>query len=1023
MDSSDLRLSDILALDGDVSDYNLLKDLKKTKKGKKDKQKKKKKTAADDDFDKQEFQNLIDDLGIRKASRMLMGEIPEEEEDVKDVTEETSADKETDAIQSAPPTVVSQSEDDPNAKPLLTKSKKNIFKSINFDALPKKYLVQPGNLWYQNLEEVSLNAAEDATLESDEVEEIKEFALKLLTNEISLYKRQAKNATGGAQSWMQSVASSGTLSDRISSLSLMIKESPIHNYRCLDSIMVMVKKKGKREAFIALKAFQDLLIDDLLPQTNRLKYFESQKLSGIVSCLAKKDGLLPLLDHAQCKLALIVYAFEHKLKELVKSFVDYLKTLAYDPLDAAKAKAMSTTLNMLISRPEQERALLSLLVSKLGDPKYKFASKALHMLNRVVADHPMMQAIIVDEVRNLLLRPNLSVKAQYYCICYLNTQVLDFDRKEVAQQLINIYMNFFKASVNKKAKINGEDKMLGALLTGVTRAFPFADIAETEISEQIDILFKTVHVTNLSTTIRGLCVLFQVFNSRSEVSDRFYTALYSSLRHPQLPFCTARHPMYLNLLYRSVKADPVDARLRAFIKRLLQITSLQMPAFTSACLILISELSHLRPAISYQFLSSSSSGGATSDDNSAVDNPDAPRSVAQMMVDFNSDDDEEEAFHDVDEEKDDKKKDDDGEVKTSWTHQHKNKILKGKPAYNPYHRAPQFSGAELCSAWELHSLKRHFHPTVSLFTKNLIHSNYEKPASSNPLDDYTLLKFLDRFVYRNPKDVGKSKKSKRKQSLSIHQRNKNEKFNDDRLPVNSQAFLDSNKVSVDDLFFYKYFSGANQKPPKSKSNRIKKSDDLESLSDDEFDAFMASEEGQKSLDMELNYSDHIYKNTAQPIAEQTAEEEDSEDEDEPAEAGGDSEDELFDELEGDADFMDADAFEGFSDDDEGGELKPQKKKKPDKSSNREDMNDFDMILEENSRGPSNAGGSSALRNHDRSSAKQMRWEQKNAERDVVAKKRQFKSFNKKQNNKRSASQFDKRNNNKGGGFNKKRKFK
>jgi len=1009
MDSSDLRLSDILALDGDVSDYNLLKDLKKSKNKKDNSSKKKNK----DEFNKEEFQSLIDDLGIRKASRMLMGDVPETNED--NDTKETEEEEEETPLE-AP-------------KPLLTSSKKNIFKSINFDALPKRYLVQAGNLWYENLEEVQLNTADDVALETDELEEIQEFAFKLLTNEISLYKRQGKNATGGAQSWMQSVASTGTLSDRISSLSLMIKESPIHNYRCLDSIMVMVKKKGKREAFIALKAFQDLLIEDLLPELTRLKYFQSQKLSGIVSCLAKKDGVMSL-DHSQCKLALIVYAFEHKLKELVKSFVDYLKTMAYDPLEAAKAKAMSTALNMLISRPEQERALLSLLVSKLGDPKYKFASKALHMLNRVVADHPMMQAIIVEEVRNLLLRPNLSTKAQYYCICYLNTQVLDFDRKEVAQSLITIYMNFFKASVNKKAKINGEDKMLGALLTGVTRAFPFADMAETEISEQVDILFKTVHVTNLSTTIRGLCVLFQVFNSRSEVSDRFYSALYSSLRHPQLPFCTARHPMYLNLLYRSIKADPVDSRVRAFIKRLLQITSLQLPAFTSACLILIAELSHLRPALAYQFLSSSSAGSETS-----TAPQDAPKSVAAMMVDFNSDDDdEEETFHDV-EENDEKKKEGEGDAvstKSSWTHQHKNKVLKGKSAYNPYHRAPQFAGAEFCSAWELHSLKRHFHPTVSLFTKNIIHSNYEKPASSNPLDDYTLLKFLDRFVYRNPKDVGKSKKTKRKQSLSIHQRNKNEKFND-QLPVNSQAFLDSNNVSVEDLFFYKYFSGAAAKPPKSKaSNRIKKSDDLESLSDDEFDAFMASEEGQKSLDMELNYSDHIYKNKSTPSAEEEQAEDDSDDEEEevPADDMGDDEDDLFDELEGeDADFMEADAFEGFSDDDDEGESaftsssSSKKSKKSAPKVNREDMNDFDMILEENSKGPSNAGGSSALRNHDRSSAKQLRWEQKNADRDVVAKKRQFKNSNKKFNNKRSASQFDKKNTNTTkSGWNKKRKF-
>jgi len=50
------------------------------------------------------------------------------------------------------------------------------------------------------------------------------------------------------------------------------------------------------------------------------------------------------------------------------------------------------------------------------------------MLNSVVEQHPLMQGVIVKEVRDLLLRPNLAARAQYYCICFLSSQMLSSER-------------------------------------------------------------------------------------------------------------------------------------------------------------------------------------------------------------------------------------------------------------------------------------------------------------------------------------------------------------------------------------------------------------------------------------------------------------------------------------------------------------------------------------------------------------------------------------------------------------------
>ena len=62
---------------------------------------------------------------------------------------------------------------------------------------------------------------------------------------------------------MRTVLTSGTVTDKVAALTLQVQESPIHSLSSLDMLLSMVKKKGKREALLALgtnRSFQMLLI-------------------------------------------------------------------------------------------------------------------------------------------------------------------------------------------------------------------------------------------------------------------------------------------------------------------------------------------------------------------------------------------------------------------------------------------------------------------------------------------------------------------------------------------------------------------------------------------------------------------------------------------------------------------------------------------------------------------------------------------------------------------------------------------
>lgn len=52
--------------------------------------------------------------------------------------------------------------------------------------------------------------------------------------------------------WLKTVLSSGTLSDKVAALTLLVQESPVHTLASLDSLLAMAAKKGKRESILAI---------------------------------------------------------------------------------------------------------------------------------------------------------------------------------------------------------------------------------------------------------------------------------------------------------------------------------------------------------------------------------------------------------------------------------------------------------------------------------------------------------------------------------------------------------------------------------------------------------------------------------------------------------------------------------------------------------------------------------------------------------------------------------------------------
>jgi ribosome biogenesis protein MAK21 len=136
-------------------------------------------------------------------------------------------------------------------------------------------------------------------------------------------------------------------------------------------------------------------------------------------------------------------------------------------------------------------------------------------------------------------------------------------------------------------------KLLSAILTGINRALPYArsggDNTEyvpllaftgltvlfelVRFEEHVATLFLLVHTSTFDNSLQALTLIQQIvvsFPASSPVVSRFYRALYATLLDPRLH--TTRHQArFLNLLFKSLKADSQQARIMAFVKRFCQV--------------------------------------------------------------------------------------------------------------------------------------------------------------------------------------------------------------------------------------------------------------------------------------------------------------------------------------------------------------------------------------------------------------------------------------------------------------------
>lgn len=609
--------------------------------------------------------------------------------------------------------------------------------------------------------------------------------------------------------FLSQILSDGTLNDKISALTLLIQEAPMHNLKALDTLLSYCEKKSRTAALQAINALKDLLLNGVLPD-RKLVAFDKQPL--------RKDA---------SDVELAIYYFEDHLKKAYFKLITILEVLSHDPIVHVRMNVVGHIFDLLKAKPEQEANLLKLGVNKLGDGDNKVAAKVSYQILQLEQAHPAMKRIVTDAVIDIVFKANSDDHATYYAVTTLNQTILTRKEEELANSLIKTYFALFEKvlvendannkenasnakslgestkgrknnrknfkkgkkggkSVKVEAKTEQEiieeksTRLFSALLTGLNRAFPFSNLPNDVFQSHLDTLFKITHSSNFNTSVQALVLVNHIITQQGLNSDRYYRTLYESLLDPRLA-TSSKQGIYLNLLFKSLKNDSDNQpRVLAFVKRILQICShwLNVGAITGM-LYLLTELSKTFPEI------------------------------ADLMIEVASRPDTEQVG---------KPSEDGKEIES-----------KEDEEYDPKKRDPRYANADKSSLWELNQFLNHYHPTVAIYASSLLEGTEQvKPD----LGLYTLSHFLDRFVYKNSKQKPQTKGSSIMQPLggehtgSLLVRATN--VLDTEVPANTENWLNRKveEIKPDEKFFHQYFT--------TKVNKIK----------------AKKEEGQEELDEE-----------------------------------------------------------------------------------------------------------------------------------------------------------------------------
>ena len=635
--------------------------------------------------------------------------------------------------------------------------------------------------------------------------------------------------------WTHDILQKGTYDDKISALLLYIRQSPKNTLKYLEILIRLVENKNKRKNDGIVIGLKDLFLEVILENKKYLAF--NQKYNN------KNNSQLNNINDEE----LITSYYEDKIHHLYLRFINILEeSINTESIINIKKKNLDYLYEMLVRQPESEEKILQDIVNKLGDTSTDISNHTMKLLKQIQEQHMNMSSIIFKYVITFYSM-NAKNEAKLSALNYLvQMDIPPRKNREFIEESINFFFNLFNQIssdsenqnnnniINEKnlktEKNKKKQKKLRKLILENKNQNTINEKFLSLIVKRINILFKFVkkqqkQMEKINEIIQDkISVLFRLSHNKSlKLSIEILKLLFGIITTQDQNFVDR----YYKSLYELISNNSLSNSKHVKEALKLILMSIMFDNNNNRICSFIKRLLEMSLISEPQYI------------------------ICILII-------------------------------VSQVLRNKNKLWKMLEReqtkinifYDSAKRDPQYAQGEHSFLNELYLLEKHYHPSVQRMSKFIL-DNYNKEVISydgDPLMDFSLINFLEKFMLKNPKikkvkkeviiienDDDELKKFLKGDGNNENNNNINNENNKGEKNENDFEFIVKfNKIYPEITSDKNYI-----KKMKKKEKKNKNEDDIDDIiGDEDFGQGKEDEEMEKYADKII---DNEYKNFAKDI--------------------------------------------------------------------------------------------------------------------------------------------------------------
>ena len=517
--------------------------------------------------------------------------------------------------------------------------------------------------------------------------------------------------------WTHDILQKGTYDDKISALLLYIRQAPTMTLKYLEILIRLAENKNRRKNDGVIVGLKDLFLESIL---NNKKYLAfNQKYNN-----KNKDGLNNINDEE-----LINSYYDDKIHHLYLRFINLLEeTINNESIINIRKKNLDYLYEMLVKQPESEEKILQDIVNKLGDTATEVKNHTMKLLKQIQEQHMNMSTVIFKYVTTFYTMNNKN-EAKLSALNYLvQMEIPHGNNKVFLEESINFFFNLFNQISSesdnnnnirekdvKMEKNKKKQKKLKKIILENKNQTSINEKFLSLIVRRINYLFKYVkkqqkQMEKINEIIhKKISVLFKLsYNKSLKLSIEILKLLFGIITTQDQNFVDR----YYKSLYELISNSSLSSSKHVKEALKLILMSLMFDNNNNRICSFIKRLLEMSLISEPQYI------------------------ICNLLI-------------------------------ISQVLRNKNKLWKMiereqtkiNVFYDTAKRDPQYAQGEHSFLNELYLLQKHYHPSVQRMSKFIL-QNYNKEIISydgDPLIDFSLINFLEKFMLKNPK-IKKAKK-------------------------------------------------------------------------------------------------------------------------------------------------------------------------------------------------------------------------------------------------------------------------